>query len=149
MNRQIDCLITTDKSLMNPDDIHHWLATESHWAKGMPRTLFQTAFDNSFAVGALKDGRQIGFARLVTDYATFAYLADVYVLESHRGQGIAHLMVAELMGQPWVKDIRRLMLSTKDAHRIYATFGFSPLRFPDRIMEILRHHSYEDPNYTP
>ncbi|MEO6832100.1 MAG: GNAT family N-acetyltransferase [Chitinophagaceae bacterium] len=149
MNLQTEYLITTDKSQMNPDDIHHWLAKESHWAKGMPRELFQTAFDNSFAVGAMKDGRQIGYAKLVTDYATFAYLGDVYVLQSHRGRGLAHIMMEELMSQPWVKDIRRLMLSTKDAHSIYAKFGFSPLRFPDRIMEILRHHSYENPDYTP
>lgn len=149
MNQNDQLVFTTDKRLMCPAEVHAWLATESHWAKGMPEDLFQTAFENSFCAAAIINGRQVGFARFITDYATFAYLADVFVLDEYRRQGIAHGLVRVLMEQPWVEKVRRLLLSTKDAHSIYAQFGFEPLHFPDRIMEILRHHSYIDPNFTP
>jgi len=142
-------LITTDRSLMSITDIHDWLANKSHWAKGIPMDLLQRAYDNSFVAAAIKDGKTIGFARLVTDYAIFAYLADVFVVEEHRGLGISKAITAILMDQPWVADIRRLMLSTKDAHSLYARFGFKQLQYPDRIMEILRHHSYIDPHFKP
>jgi GNAT superfamily N-acetyltransferase len=86
-------LITTDKALMYPGDIHKWLSEISYWAKHMPRDIFQKCFENSFAIGAIKDDKQVGYARLVTDYATFAYLADVYVEDSHRGKGISKIMM--------------------------------------------------------
>jgi N-acetylglutamate synthase-like GNAT family acetyltransferase len=136
-------LITTDRSLMNVADIHHWLSTNSYWSPGIPIELVQTAFDNSFVAGVIKDGMQIGYARLVTDYAIFAYLADVYIEEGHRGRGLSKAMIKCLMDQPWVAGLRRLMLATKDAHGLYEQYGFTSLQKPDRLMEISRPIIYQ------
>jgi len=137
--------ITTDKSLMNIQDIYHWLSQEAYWCKGLPYDLFMTTFNNSFCIGAVIDGRQVGYARLVTDYATFAYLADVYVAEEHRGKGVSKKMMEVLLGLDWVKGLRRIMLATRDAHGLYKQYGFGPCKFPDRIMEIGRPNIYEQP----
>ncbi len=85
--------ITTDKSRMKVDDIYKWLVEEAYWCKGIPYETFKTSFDNSYCIGALIDGRQVGYARLITDYATFGYLADVYVEEGHRGKDISKKMM--------------------------------------------------------
>jgi GNAT superfamily N-acetyltransferase len=135
---QGDYIITLDRSLMHVPDIHHWLSTESYWAKGIPFDVVQRAFDHSFVAGVIMNGRQIGFARLITDYAVFAYLADVYVENGHRGRGLSKSMIALMMEQPWVKSLRRIALATKDAHGLYEQYGFAPLQHPDRMMEILR-----------
>ncbi len=137
-------LITTDKALMYPDDVRQWLATASYWAQHIPRETFKTAFDNSFGIGAVKDGKQVAYARLVTDYATFAYLADVYVEDSHRGKGISKVMMQELFALDWVKGLRRIMLATKDAHDLYKQVGFTATKFPERLMEITRPGIYGD-----
>ncbi len=139
-----DVLITTDKALMYPNDVHQWLSEVSYWAKYMPHDIFILAFQNSFCIGAIKDGRQIGFGRLITDYATFAYLADVYVLEEFRGLGISKVMMEQLFGLEWVKGLRRIMLATKDAHELYRKVGFGGSKFPERIMEITRPDIYGD-----
>lgn len=137
-------LITTDKGLMYPGDIHKWLSEVSYWAKHIPYDTFRMCFDNSFAIGAVKDGKQIAYARLVTDYATFAYLADVYVEDSHRGKGLSKKMMQELFDLDWVKGLRRVMLATLDAHGLYRQVGFKSPNFPDRIMEITRPNIYGD-----
>ncbi len=137
-------LITTDKTLMYPEDVHHWLSVISYWAKYMPYETFKLGFDNSFAIGAVKDGRQVGYARLITDMATYGYLADVYVEEAHRGKGISKVMMEELFNLPWVKGLRRVMLATKDAHELYRTVGFKSSNYPERIMEIVRPGIYGD-----
>ncbi len=137
-------LITTDKSLMFPADVHEWLSKVSYWAKNIPYDTFLRSFDNSFCIGAVKDERQVAYARLVTDYATFGYLADVYVLEQHRGRGISKVMMEELFGLDWVKQLRRLMLATLDAHGLYEQVGFNSPVFPGRIMEITRPNIYGD-----
>lgn len=129
--------ITTDKSLMKIADIHRWLSEEAYWSKEIPFDTVKTAFDHSFCIGAIIDGRQVAFARLVTDYATFGYLADVYVEEAHRGAGISRRMMEVIFGQEWVKGLRRIMLSTIHAHELYRKFGFNACRYPDRLMEIL------------
>jgi GNAT superfamily N-acetyltransferase len=129
-------LITTDKSVMNSTEIHQWLSEESYWAKGIPFELFQTAFDHSFCVGAMHNGRQVGFGRLITDYATFAYLADVYVEEQHRGKGISKAMMKTLFDLEWVKQLRRIKLMTLDAHELYKQFGLHAYQFPERAMEL-------------
>ncbi|MBC7554855.1 MAG: GNAT family N-acetyltransferase [Taibaiella sp.] len=137
-------IITTDKAAMYPADIHHWLSTVSYWAKFMPYGVFKRSFDNSFVIGAIAGGRQVGYARLVTDYATFAYLADVYVEDSHQGKGIGKVMMRELFNLQWVKGLRRMMLATKDAHDLYRKVGFTNSKFPERIMEITRPDIYGD-----
>lgn len=137
--------ITTDKSLMNVPDIYNWLRHEAYWCKGIPFEIFKPTFDNSFCIGAITDGKQIAYARFVTDYATFAYLADVYVAEAHRGKGISKKMMQLLFDLDWVKGLRRIMLATRDAHGLYKQFGFTACKYPERIMEISRPAIYETP----
>lgn len=140
----LDYEITTDKSRMQVPALHHYLSTASYWAKNIPLDIVQRSFDHCFCVAALKDGEQVGFARLVTDYATFAYLADVYVLETHRGKGLSKKILEVLMEQPFIKDLRRIMLATLDAHSLYEQFGFRQPAFPERFMEINRPTLYEN-----
>src|SRR4051794_38519735 len=133
-----DYTITTDKSLMKVHDAHLWLSEVSYWCQHIPFETFKTAFNNSFCIGALLGEKQIAFGRLVTDYATFAYLADVYVEEAYRGNGISKKMMEVLFGLDWVKGLRAIKLATRDAHGLYEQFGFTQLQFPDRTMEMRR-----------
>lgn len=133
-----DYIITTDKGQMNLSDIHKWLSEEAYWSKGIPFDTVKTLFENSYCIGAMMGSEQIGFARLVTDYATFGYLADVYVIEAHRGEGISTAMLDALFGMDWVKYLRRTMLSTIYAHDLYRRYGFSSCKYPDRLMEVLQ-----------
>ncbi|HTN47156.1 MAG TPA: GNAT family N-acetyltransferase [Flavipsychrobacter sp.] len=135
--------ITSDQSAMRVTDIHRWLSTRSHWAINIPYEVVATAVQNSFCVGVLKEGRQIGFARLITDYSIFAYLADVYVEQEHRGRGLSKKMMELMMGTPWVKNLRRILLATKDAHTLYEKYGFGTLYYPDRMMEIFKPAHYD------
>jgi len=128
--------ITTDRSLLQPTAIHEWLSQESYWAKDVPYNVVKTSFDHSFVVGVLLDGAQVGYARIVTDYATFGYLADVYVLAAHRGLGLSKQMMQLIMGLDWVKNLRRLMLASLDAQGLYEQFGFTKPHLPERYMEI-------------
>jgi GNAT superfamily N-acetyltransferase len=134
--------ITTDKALMRVEDVHLWLSTEAYWCKRIPFDVVKTAFDNSYCIGILKDGRQVGYARFVTDYSVFAYLADVYVAEAHRGQGLSKKMMEILMGLDWVQKLRRISLATVDAHGLYEQFGFKQPAIPERLMEIIRPNIY-------
>jgi GNAT superfamily N-acetyltransferase len=135
--------ITTDKSLLKVEQVHQWLSEHSYWCKNVPFDIVKTSFDNSFCIGALKDGNQVAFARLLTDYATFGYLADVYVTEEHRGKGISKKMLEILFGLDWVKGLRGIKLQTKDGHELYRKFGFTACRFPERVMEISRPDLYK------
>jgi GNAT superfamily N-acetyltransferase len=137
-------IITTDKNLLKPKDIHRWLSINSYWSKNIPFNVVEDAFNHSFCIGVLKEEKQIGYARLITDYAVFAYLADVYVEEEHRGQGLCKKMMEVLMELDWVKNLRRLMLATLDAHDVYKQFGFVSTAFPERFMEISRPSVYGD-----
>lgn len=128
--------ITTNRHLMQPERIHHWLSTRSYWLPGVPFSLVKTTFDSSFCIAVLKDGVQVGYARLVTDYAVFAYLADVYIEEEHRGQGLSKKMMAALLSLGWVQRLRKISLMTKDAQGLYAQFGFGPAASPERYMEL-------------
>ncbi len=139
----LDFTITSDKSLMHPQQIHQWLSTQSYWCKNIPYEVFKTSFDNSFTIGCLLGNKQLGYARFVTDYSTFAYLADVYVVDEVRGMGISKAMMSILLEQDWVKKLRRIMLATKDAHGLYSQYGFSALATPEKIMEIVRPNIYE------
>lgn len=136
--------ITTDKALLQPVAIHKWLSEESYWAKNIPYHIFKGSFDNSFTIGILKEEQQVAYARLVTDYTTFAYLADVFVIDEHRGKGLSKAMMKELIALDWVKGLRRIMLATLDAQMLYAQFGFSSPAYPERLMEITRPAIYGD-----
>jgi len=133
-----DYHITTDKTQMIVADIHKWLSEISYWCKDVPFDIVKRSFDDSFCIGAISDGRQIAFARLITDYATFGYLADVYVEEAHRGKGISKKMMEILFDLDWVKGMRGIKLQTKDGHGLYEKYGFTACKYPERVMEISR-----------
>ena len=133
--------ITTDAARFDVEAIHAFLST-SYWAAGIPIDIVRRAIAGSLAFGLLHGDRQIGFARLITDRATFAYLADVYVLEAYRGQGLGRWLIETVLAHPDVQGLRRLMLVTRDAHALYAPFGFRALAAPDRHMEIARPNLY-------
>jgi GNAT superfamily N-acetyltransferase len=129
-------LISTDPALVDVDAVHAYISGESYWARGRPLAVQRSAIEHShLVIGAYEaDGTQVGFARMVTDLATFAWLADVYVLESARGSGLGHVMVRTIVEHPDVVDIRRQLLATRDAHGLYARFGYAPITEPDRWM---------------
>ena len=125
-----------DRDRLQPEVIHAFLSA-SYWAKDMPIEVMQKAIDGSLCIGVYEaDGAQVGFGRVVTDRATFAYLSDFFVLPEHGGRGIAREMVSRLLAHPELQGLRRWMLATEDAHGVYAKLGFSPLEFPDMFMEI-------------
>jgi GNAT superfamily N-acetyltransferase len=139
-------VFTTDKSLLQPEAVHKWLSEESYWAPNTTFDLVKTAFDNSYCIGVLKDGKQIGYGRFITDYATFCYLADVYILKEHRGQGLSKKMMDILLNLDWVLRMRRIMLATRDAHSLYEQFGFTRLTNPERYMAKTQNDSYTPAN---
>ena len=126
--------ISTDPSRLDLKVIHDFL-TQSYWAAGVPVEIVKRSVENSLPFGLYKDDRQIGFARVITDYATFAYLADVFILEPFRGAGLGKWLVAAIDSHPELKGLRRWMLATRDAHKLYQTTGFESLKQPDRWME--------------
>ncbi|HEX7687829.1 MAG TPA: GNAT family N-acetyltransferase [Burkholderiaceae bacterium] len=128
--------IRTDPEAMDIAAIHDFLST-AYWSPGVPREVVARAVANSVCVGAFDAaGGQVGFARMVSDRATFAYLSDVYVLQAHRGHGLARRMVQALLAHPELQGLRRVMLATRDAHGLYAQLGWKPLAAPERFMEI-------------
>jgi GNAT superfamily N-acetyltransferase len=127
--------ITSDKARLDIGAIHCFLA-QSYWSPGVPRAVVERAIANSLCFGVLHEGQQVGFARVVTDKATFAYLADVYILPDHRGKGLARRLMERVIQHPDLQGLRRILLATRDAHALYAKFGFKPLAVPERIMEI-------------
>ncbi len=130
--------ISTDKHELDVEVIHGFLATEAYWSRGIPRATVEAAIAGSLCFGGYIDGiGQVAFARVVTDGATFGYLADVFVLPAQRGQGYSKQLVAEIMAHPQLQGLRRFMLATFDAHGLYARFGFIPTARPDRLMEKL------------
>jgi GNAT superfamily N-acetyltransferase len=137
----IDVVISTDPARLDLDVIHGYLA-RSYWAAGIPREVVARAMANSLCFGAFAGGGQVGFARVVTDRATFAYLCDVFVLESHRGRGVGKRLMAAILAHPDVQGLRRLALFTRDAHGLYRQFGFRETRFADRFMEVFNAAPY-------
>ncbi len=127
--------ISTDPSRLDIEAIHAFLV-RSYWSPGIPRELVARAIANSMCFGIYLGDAQVGFARVVTDRASFAYLADVYVLEAHRGQGLSKRLVAQVLDHPELQGLRRFMLATADAHGLYAQFGFKELARPGSVMEL-------------
>ncbi len=136
-----DYEITTDPARFDIDAIHAFLS-RSYWSPGVPKAIVERAIANSLCFGVLRGHEQVGFARMVTDRATFAYLADVYVLEEHRGQGLSKRLMAAVMDHPDLQGLRRMLLATRDAHGLYAGYGFRSLAAADRMMEIHRPDIY-------
>ncbi len=136
--------IKTGFDNMDINAVHQFLSKESYWAKGIPLETVKTALQNSFCIGLFEDEKQIGFARLVTDYATFGYLADVYVLKEYRGKGLSKMMMKYIMELDFAGSLRRILLATLDAHSLYRQFGFKSPENPERLMEIKRNNLYKD-----
>lgn len=136
--------VSADPSRLDVPAIHAFLST-AYWSQNVPFDVVERAVQHSLCIGAYCDGRQVGFARMVTDRATFAYLADVYVLEAHRGHGLSKRMMEGLLALPELQGLRRMLLATRDAHGLYAQFGFTPLAVPDRFMERHNPHVYASP----
>jgi GNAT superfamily N-acetyltransferase len=128
--------ITTDPSRLDLDVVHGFLAT-SYWAAGIPREIVERAVRHSLCFGAFDGDQQVGFARVISDYATYAYVSDVFVVPSHRGRGVGKQLMAAIMAHPDLQRLRRWTLFTRDAHGLYRQFGFSEPRHPERLMEIL------------
>ena len=128
-------LISTDRDRLDSAFIHNFLSNNSYWARGRDFELVQRSISNSFNFGLYKGNQQIGFARVVTDYATFAWLADVFVLDEHRGQGLGKWLVEVIVSHPKLQGFRRWLLATRDAHELYRRFGFTELSDASRWME--------------
>jgi GNAT superfamily N-acetyltransferase len=116
--------VSTDKGLLNIDVIYNYLSKESYWTKNIPREIVEKSIQYSICFGVYFDKEQIGFARLITDKATFAYLADVFILEGHRNKGIAKFLMKTILDCPEIKEVRGILLRTKDAHELYKKFGW-------------------------
>jgi GNAT superfamily N-acetyltransferase len=132
--------ISTDPRRLDLDVIHGYLA-RSYWAAGIPRELVERSLRHSLCFGVYSGREQVGFARVVTDLATFAYVADVFVLEAHRGRGLSKWLMETLLDHPDLRDVRRWHLVTRDAHGLYARFAFAEPR-PGRHMERTRENPY-------
>jgi GNAT superfamily N-acetyltransferase len=134
--------LSTDPALLNVALVHRFLCEESYWAPGIPREIVERSLRNSLCFGLFHESRQIGFARVVTDRATFAWLGDVFVLDEFRGEGLGKWMIESLLTHPDLQGLRRILLGTRDAHGLYTQFGFTPLGDPSRFLEIHRPNLY-------
>ena len=139
--------ITNDVKRFDIGAIHAFLS-RSYWSPGVPRVIVERAIANSLCFGVLRGTEQVGFGRAVTDRATFAYLADVYILEEHRGQGLSKRLMEAVVAHPDLQGLRRMLLATNDAHTLYARYGFRSLAAPERMMEIHRPNAYAPGNST-
>jgi len=128
-------LLSTDPKRLDVNLIHSFL-TDCYWAQGIPLEVVKRSIQNSFCFGVYTDGKQVGFARVISDFATYAYIGDVFVLESFRGHGLGKWIMRSIMQHPKLQGLRRWSLLTRDAHGLYAQFGFTPVEVPDRYMEI-------------
>jgi GNAT superfamily N-acetyltransferase len=128
--------ISTNKELLDFEMIYNYLSKESYWSKGIAVERVHTSIANSMCFGVYGDGKQVGFARVVTDKAIFAYLCDVFVLDSHRGLGLSKWLLQTIRNHPELQGLKRWMLATADAHGLYKQFGFGPLTKPDNWMDI-------------
>jgi GNAT superfamily N-acetyltransferase len=138
-------LISDDPARLDVGAIHAYLA-RSYWAAGIPREIVERAVRNSLCVGLYTaGGEQVGLIRVVTDGATFAWLCDVYVLEAHRGRGLSKAMMRAVMSHPSLQTVRRLTLGTRDAHGLYAQFGFKPVAKPESQMEKRQPQPWQQP----
>jgi GNAT superfamily N-acetyltransferase len=147
--RRGDFLISTDPALLDLPLIHDFLSNRSYWAVGRPLEVMRRSLDHSLCFGLYDQGRQAGFARVVTDQATFAWLCDVFVLEEYRRRGLSKWLIECVMTYPALQGLRRFLLATLDAHGLYDRYGFKPLSDPIRFMEVFRpavHQAGSPPN---
>ena len=126
--------ISTDRSRLDRDTIYRFLSQESYWSPGIARELVERAIDNSHCFGVYLGDKQVGFARVVTDFARFGYLADVFILSEYRGRGYGKALVRVIMNDPDLHSVARLLLFTRDAHSLYEKYGFESVTDPRRVM---------------
>lgn len=134
--------LSSDPGRLDVDAIHDFL-TNCYWAKGISREVVVRSIENSLCFGVYRGKKQVGFARVISDFATYAYIGDVFVLESHRGRGLSQWMMEEIINHPRLQNLRRWTLLTRDAHGLYARFGFTPVTKPERYMELHNPAVYE------
>lgn len=134
VHRDDGFVVSDDPTRLDLDVIHGYLS-RSYWSSGIPRETVERAARNSLVFGLYSPGGQVGYARVITDRASFAYLCDVFVLESHQGRGLGQWMMEVLLAHPGLQGLRRFLLATRDAHSLYARYGFQPLSVPSRFME--------------
>jgi GNAT superfamily N-acetyltransferase len=136
-------LISDNRAQLDRAFIFDFLRNRSYWAQEITPEILERSIENSLCFGVYLDGKQIGFARVVTDFATFAWLADVFIVEAERGHGFSKKLVAAVLAYPRLQGLRRFLLGTRDAHGLYGQFGFRPLAFPERFMEIRQESGYK------
>ena len=142
-SRRNGYLVSTDPARLDLDLIHGFL-TNCYWAKGIPREIVEKSIEHSLCFGIYdSQGTQVGFARVISDFSTVAYLGDVFVLEAHRGRGLSKWMMECIMQHPGLQGLRRWILLTRDAHELYKQFGFTPVKSPGRYMELHNPDIYE------
>lgn len=134
--------ISTDKSKLDIAVIHRYLSQEAYWCLNIPLDIVQRSIENSACFGVYQGDNQVGFARVITDFATFGYLADVFILPEHRGSGLSKQLMTFIMAYPPLQGLRRIMLVTRDAHSLYEQFGFQPVDSPENTMFIKAFTSY-------
>lgn len=139
--------ISTDPSRLDLNLIHDFISNHSYWGKGRAREVVQRSIENSMPFGLYHGDQQVGFARIVTDYATFAWVADVFVVPEHRGRGLSKWLMEVILAHPQLQGFRRWVLATKDAHGLYEQFGFIELHRPERWMERPDPNMKESPDY--
>ena len=137
-----DYTISTGRSRLDLETIHRFLSEEAYWAKNRTLEQTETAIENSICFGVYDGERQVGFARVVTDRATFAYLGDVFILDEYRGRGLSKWLMETIISHPELQGLRRWVLATLDAHGLYEQYGFAELKFPDRWMELAAPDAY-------
>jgi len=145
--RRGEYTISTDNQRLNLAIIHDFIANQSYWGRGRRIQTVQRSLDHSLNFGIFKEDRQVGFARVVTDFATFGWIADVFILEEHRGRGLAKWLMESILSHPQLQGFRRWVLATKDAHELYQKFGFQKLRRPERWLERPDPQMLEAPDY--
>ena len=140
--RKDEFTVSTDPALIELAVVHGFLS-ECYWAKGIPRDVVARSIENSLCFGVYADGKQIGFARVISDYATYAYIGDVFVIDSFRGRGLGKWLMECVMQHPRLQGLRRWSLVTRDAHGLYSKLGFEPLKRPQNYMELHRPDVYQ------
>ena len=140
--RQGEFIISTDKRLLDLSVIHGFLTT-SYWAVGIPFETVKKSIEHSLNFGVYQSGKQVGFARVITDYATYAYIGDVFILEGYRGQGLSKWLMQVIVGHPELQGLRRWTLLTRDAHGLYRQTGFTQPQNPERYMEKIDPYVYK------
>ena len=141
--RDNDYTVSTDRSLLDLPLIHTFLSTQAYWCLNIPFATVKRSVENSLCFGVYLGDRQVGFARVITDYATIAYLGDVFILPEHRGKGLSKRLIGEIMAYPDLQGLRRWILLTSDAHGLYLQYGWKPIVGPDRYMEIANPDIYK------